>query len=73
MVTERPFFEQEVYVNGARVIRADIIADNGVVHIIDTFLGQPLDPGDGVPLLRSAQGYVEDVGIQQTNEKLRSR
>ena len=51
-------YHQELYVNGARIIQADIEADNGIIHVIDTFLAQPLEPGNGVALQSSALGYI---------------
>ncbi len=45
--------------NGAKIIQADIEADNGIIHIIDTFLGIPLQPGEGVGLLQSALGFID--------------
>ena len=64
---------QELYVNGARIIRSDIKADNGYVHIIDSFLGVPEEPGDGVPLGDSALGYITQTGTQSTNLKRKTK
>lgn len=34
-----------VTVNGAKVVQADIVADNGVIHVIDTVIVPPdVDP-----------------------------
>lgn len=61
---------QELYVNGARIIEADIEASNGIIHVIDTFLGQPLEPNEGVPLQNSALGYIYETAEEDTSELL---
>ncbi len=66
------FLVPQTYVNGARIIRWDINAQNGVVHIIDTFLAQPLVPGNGLPLPVSAMGFILDKG-DEIQEKRNER
>jgi uncharacterized surface protein with fasciclin (FAS1) repeats len=34
----------KVYVNGAQVVTADIVASNGVIHVIDTVLLPKAEP-----------------------------
>ena len=41
--------------NGAKVLRADLVADNGVIHIIDTFLHTGANE-------QTALSYIENNG-----------
>ena len=34
-----------VFINGATVVTTDIVADNGIIHIIDAVLSPPAEPG----------------------------
>jgi len=37
-VTQKGMFSKSLYINDAKVIRADIEASNGVIHVIDKVL-----------------------------------
>ena len=49
-----------VFVNGSQVLTPDIIADNGVVHIIDSVINLPMAPPAG-----SAETVVDTIAVRE--------
>ena len=54
-----------LFVNGARIVQADIFTSNGVIHVIDSVINLPEDGGDG------GEGG-EDNGIATVGDTLQS-
>merc|ERR1712086_698856 len=48
-----------VMVNDANVVTADIIASNGIIHVIDTILMPPADDDAGEPAAEPVEAPVE--------------
>ena len=56
---------QDHFVNGAKVLVPDIVASNGVVHIIDSLM---YERGKSV----NAYNYITETGTQLTNPSERT-
>jgi uncharacterized surface protein with fasciclin (FAS1) repeats len=58
----------QVRVGTARVVTADVIADNGVIHVIDSVLMPPAPKAAAAPVRRPAASYRQQVSYRRVAE-----